>query len=148
MVFDTAAGEATPEVFARELAPHLHTLARAFPGRLGYYAKGLRREHLTAANWSETAPWAGLGLDWHWDLAGALTAGGRAGFVQGNFDPSRLLASGPALDDEIARFVAPLRDLDQSARRGWICGLGHGVLPGTPESSVRTFVQRVRESFA
>ena len=24
-------------------------------------------------------------------------------------------------------------------RRGWICGLGHGVLPGTPESSVRAF---------
>ena len=26
------------------------------------------------------------------------------------------------------------------SRRGWICGLGHGVLPGTPEAAVRTFV--------
>ncbi len=148
MVFDTAAGEVTPDAFARELAPHLGMLARAFPNRLGYYAKGLRREHLREADWVASAPWAGLGLDWNWDLAGALTAGGRTGFVQGNFDPSRLMATGPALDDEIARFVAPLRDLDPAARRGWICGLGHGVLPGTPESSVRTFVQRVRESFA
>lgn len=147
MVFDTAAGGVSPQIFARDLAPDLSALARAFAHRLGYYAKGLRRDHLAAADWSSTAPWAGLGLDWRWDLAGALAAEDRTGFVQGNFDPSRLMATGQTLDDEIARFVAPLRDLDPAARRGWICGLGHGVLPGTPESSVRTFVQRVRESF-
>jgi uroporphyrinogen decarboxylase len=40
-----------------------------------------------------------------------------------------------------------VRALDASVRRGWVCGLGHGVLPGTPEESVRTFVTRVRSQF-
>jgi uroporphyrinogen decarboxylase len=26
-----------------------------------------------------------------------------------------------------------------------VCGLGHGVLPGTPEGNVRLFVETVRE---
>jgi uroporphyrinogen decarboxylase len=147
MVFDTAAGELAPDAFARDIAPDLVSLSRAFPRRLGYYAKGLTPAHLAACDWSATAPWAGLGLDWHWNLASALADEDRRGFVQGNFEPTRLLATGDALDAEIARFVAPVRELDAGARRGWICGLGHGVLPGTPESSVRAFVDRVRESF-
>ncbi|MCB0385974.1 MAG: hypothetical protein KDD43_11325, partial [Bdellovibrionales bacterium] len=31
---------------------------------------------------------------------------------------------------------------------GWVCGLGHGVLPATPEGNVRAFVDTVRERFA
>ncbi|HUL73413.1 MAG TPA: uroporphyrinogen decarboxylase family protein [Vicinamibacterales bacterium] len=152
MVFDTAAGELAPDAFGRDIGPDLAALARAFPKQLGYYAKGVQAAHLAASGWHDAregpVPWAGVGLDWHWDLAKALTANGRTGFVQGNFDPSRLLATGRQLEDDIARFVAPLRGLSPEARRGWICGLGHGVLPGTPEASVRTFVNRVRESFA
>lgn len=147
MLFDTAAGELAPDAFARDIAPDLASLARAFPRRLGYYAKGLTPAHVASCDWSGTAPWAGLGLDWRWDLASALADEDRHGFVQGNFEPTRLLATGDALESEIARFVAPVRELDADARRGWICGLGHGVLPNTPESSVRTFVDRVRESF-
>ena len=70
------------------------------------------------------------------------------GFVQGNFDQVLLKLTGLELDRAIDRFLQPLRDLDVDARRGWICGLGHGVLPGTPEASVRTFVTRVRRSFS
>jgi uroporphyrinogen decarboxylase len=40
MVLDTAAGELPPAYFDREVAPGLVDLARTFPGRLGYYAKG------------------------------------------------------------------------------------------------------------
>ena len=69
MVFDTAAGELAPDVFARDIAPDLDVLARAFPQRLGYYAKGLQPAHLAAGGWDAASPWAGLGLDWHWDLA-------------------------------------------------------------------------------
>jgi uroporphyrinogen decarboxylase len=148
MVFDTAAGELTPEIFARDLRPDLERLARAFPERLGYYAKGITPAHLAACGWTASSPWAGLGLDWHWDLAGALAAGGRTGFVQGNFDPARLTASAAAVESDVARFVAPLQRLNAQERRGWICGLGHGVLPNTPETNVRAFVNLVRESFA
>jgi uroporphyrinogen decarboxylase len=144
MVFDTAAGELAPDTFAAVAAPDLMRLARAFPHSLGYYAKGAGAEHLATL---DAAPLAGRGLDWRWNLAAALRETPRHGFVQGNFDPAHLQLTGAELDQAIDRFVAPVRALDADARRGWICGLGHGVLPGTPESSVRTFVQKVRDAF-
>jgi uroporphyrinogen decarboxylase len=158
MIFDTAAGELAPEVFREAVGPDLAALTSAFPRQLGYYAKGLRAEHLRPRT-SELGPQAagagrlfiddlaGLGVDKDWDLAGTLGTQPRVGFVQGNFDPQLLHLTGEALERAIDRFLAPLLPLDAEARRGWICGLGHGVLPGTPEASVRTFVRRVREAF-
>jgi uroporphyrinogen decarboxylase len=154
MIFDTAAGELAPDTFDAVMAPDLSLLARAFPRRLGYYAKGLTPAHLTPPSAGHrphtghfTDELAGLGVDMHWDLAAALQTVPRHGFIQGNFDPVSLQLTGAALDRAIDRFLAPLRELDADVRRGWICGLGHGVLPGTPEESVRTFVQRVRHAF-
>jgi len=145
MVFDTAAGELPPATFAAVTAADLGQLASAFPHRLGYYARGAGAAHLESL---ESAPFAGRGLDWRWNLAAALSERPRRGFVQGNFDPAHLQSTGAELDAHIDRFIAPLRALDVDARRGWICGLGHGVLPGTPEGSVRTFVDRIRQAFS
>jgi uroporphyrinogen decarboxylase len=147
MIFDTAAGEVAPATFGAVLAGDLARLAAAFPGRLGYYAKGLARPHIDASGLGDM-PWAGLGFDMRWDLAGVLSARNRKGFVQGNFDPAELQLTGSDLERAIDRFIDPIKRLDPAARQGWICGLGHGVLPGTPESSVRTFVHRVRGAFA
>jgi uroporphyrinogen decarboxylase len=152
MVFDTAAGELAPETFTRLTVPDLAALAQAFPNRLGYYAKGIGSQHVNGGTRCRHtglchAPWAGLGLDMHWDLASALLHRPCDGFMQGNFDPKSLLATGSDLDGAISHFLQPLRDLEPAARRGWICGLGHGVLPGTPEDSVRTFVGMVRKAF-
>ena len=120
-------------------------LARAFPGRLGYYAKAA---HPALFNGSiATAPFGGIGVDSRWDLAEVLARPGRSRFVQGNFDPAWLFLPHDDLVAAIAEFLAPIRALDREQRRGWICGLGHGVLPGTPESAVRTFVTQVRETF-
>jgi uroporphyrinogen decarboxylase len=143
MVFDTAGGELAPPAFRRHIAPDLARLANAFPGRLGYYARNLHPAHLGA---SPVLPgrWAGLGFDWRWDLAGVLTSPDRPGFVQGNFDPTLLHLTGAALGRAIDEFLAPFAALTPDQRRGWICGLGHGVLPGTPEASMRTFVRTVR----
>jgi uroporphyrinogen decarboxylase len=41
--------------------------------------------------------------------------------------------------------VRYLEPLVNQPRPGWICGLGHGILPGTPEDNVRLFVNTVRE---
>ncbi len=156
MIFDTAAGELPPDVFQRALVPDLSALTRGFPGRLGYYAKGLRPAHLETGSPDPSRPasrpafldeLAGLGLDQGWDLARALNQRPARGFLQGNFDPASLRLTGDALGRAIEAFLAPLRALDAETRRGWICGLGHGVLPGTPEESVRTFVRKIREAF-
>lgn len=146
MVLDTAAGDLPPAYFDRDVAPGLIDLARAFPERLGYYAKAAHPSLYTAA--MAAAPWGGLGVDSRWDLAAVLAQPGRRGFVQGNFDPAWLFLPHDDLVAAIAQFLAPIRALDADRRRGWICGLGHGVLPGTPEAAVRTFVTSVREAFA
>jgi len=146
MVLDTAAGELPPSYFSREVAPDLAALARAYPGRTGYYAKA--SHPALFAEPIAGAPWAGFGVDSRWDLATVLAAPSRRGFVQGNFDPAWLFLPEPDLAAALADFLAPVAALTPEQRRGWICGLGHGVLPATPESSVRTFVRTVREAFA
>ncbi len=146
MILDTAAGDLPPSYFHREVAPDLSSLAGAFPNRVGYYAKASHPALLHAP--MADAPWAGFGVDSRWDLASALSAPRRSGFVQGNFDPAWLFLPEGDLAAALADYLRPIAALDESHRRGWICGLGHGVLPGTPESAVRTFVKTVRETFA
>ncbi|ODS58619.1 MAG: hypothetical protein ABS36_03570 [Acidobacteria bacterium SCN 69-37] len=144
MIFDTAAGELSPAAFQQHIAPDLRRLAATQPGRLGYYARGIQAAHLGGPTSAGIGPWAGLGVDWRWDLTDVLAARGRTGFVQGNFDPALLHLTGTALRRAIDEYLAPIVALPAAARRGWVCGLGHGVLPGTPEASVRDFVRVVR----
>jgi uroporphyrinogen decarboxylase len=144
MVFDTAAGELAAADFASETASDLDALAAAFPGRLGYYAKGADQDHFAAL----AGIWAGIGVDMRWSLAATLAQPRPRRFVQGNFDPASLSASTPDFLAALDRYLATLRPLSPDTRRGWICGLGHGVLPGTPEAHVSRFVSAVREAFA
>jgi uroporphyrinogen decarboxylase len=143
MVFDTAAGDLSPLAFRQHVAPDLDALAAALPNRLGYYARGLHPAHL-ADGTTSIGPWAGLGIDWRWNLSDVLRDTARRGFVQGNLDPSILHLSGSALTRALDEFLDPIASLSPEQRRGWICGLGHGVLPGTPEASVRAFVHALR----
>jgi uroporphyrinogen decarboxylase len=161
MIFDTAAGELAPDVFREVIAPDLGVMTSAFPKQLGYYAKGLSPQHLREAftralisgsgQHARTPAFvrdlAGLGFDKDWDLTEILEHRPYEGFVQGNFDPQLLRLTGQDLERALDRFLAPMRALDAGTRRGWICGLGHGVLPDTPEESVRTFVRTVRRTF-
>ena len=145
MVLDTAAGEVSPDVFRRFLAPDLKALAHAVPDQLGYYARAFHPAHFGDAP-GQFGPWAGVGFDWRWHLPDVLAGPARRGFVQGNFDPALLAQlSGDDLRDAILRFLEPIAALSSDARRGWICGLGHGILPATPEANVRQFVHVVRD---
>ena len=141
MVFDTAAGELSSDVFKRVVVPQLERLTRAFPKALGYYSKGTSVAHLDHPLFTGGS-FAGIGIDHNWELPDAF-AMFTHGFIQGNFDQNLLRDSGPEqLKHHLEHFLAPLLKHD---RTGWICGLGHGVLPNTPEENVRLFVNRVRE---
>jgi uroporphyrinogen decarboxylase len=83
-------------------------------------------------------------VDHEWDLREAFARFPR-GFVQGNFDPALLLLESDELRNRLLKFLTPLA---VDAHPGWICGLGHGVLPNTPEENVRLFVNTVREVLA
>jgi uroporphyrinogen decarboxylase len=146
MVLDPAAGELPPAYFHGEVAADLGQLARLHLRRVGYYAKASHPALYTGA--FVDAPWAGMGVDSRWDLAPLLAHRPIDGFVQGNFDPAWLFLPEPALRAALDQFLDPIAALNDTARRGWICGLGHGVLPGTPEGAVRLFVDAVRKRFA
>jgi uroporphyrinogen decarboxylase len=140
MIFDTAAGELPPDIFKSEVVPQVERLAHRFPSRLGHYSKATTREHLNHPLFTD-GHWAGLGVDHKWDLRDAFEQFPK-GFIQGNFDQNLLLASRDDFRRSLEQFLNPLLKHD---RTGWICGLGHGVLPKTPEENVRHFVNTVRE---
>ena len=140
MIFDTAAGELSPAIFTAEVMPQLQALTAKDASRIGYYSKGTQAAHLRHPLFVDGGL-AGVGVDSRWDMSEAFDLFPH-GFVQGNFDQALLLCGTNDLKQHLDRYLRPLAN---QARPGWICGLGHGVLPGTPEDNVRLFVDTVRE---
>ena len=140
MIFDTAAGSLSPEVFKSNVVPQLELLTAKFPVQLGYYSKETHHAHLDCPLFTD-GHWAGVAVDHHWDLRDAFELFPH-GFIQGNFDPELLLSEPEELKQRLLNYLTPLTS---HARSGWVCGLGHGVLPTTPEENVRLFVNTVRE---
>jgi uroporphyrinogen decarboxylase len=140
MIFDTAAGELAPDIFRSTVVPQLRTLTASNASRIGYYSKGTHPAHLNDPLFTDGSL-AGVGLDSRWNMIDGFDLFPRS-FVQGNFDQALLFCDRNELKQHLTRYLEPLMDQE---RPGWICGLGHGVLPGTPEDNVRLFVNTVRE---
>ena len=143
MIFDTAAGELSAADFREYLHPYLINLSKRFSGQLGYYSKNITKEHLNGL-W-EQSEFGGFGYDHRWDLP--VHFGKGHGFVQGNFDQSLLFLPADQFETKFRSFLEPFQKLSPEQRAGWVCGLGHGVLPETPMANVKRFVEIVRESF-
>jgi len=144
MIFDTAAGELSPHLFQTYIQKVLADLARQFPGKLGYYSRGTQPAHFNS-EW-QNLPWTGQGFDHRNDLIPQFQK--TSGFVQGNFDQSLLHLDPSEFKTFLNEYLKPLQNLTPEERKGWVCGLGHGVLPKTPEINVRMFVETVRRTFA
>ena len=146
MIFDTAAGEVSPDFFKTQLQKDLVKLCEAFPGKLGYYSKGTQSAHFD--EFFTQAPWAGFGIDHRWSLTHEMrtrTSLSKRGFFQGNFDQALLHLPPDEFQEVLEVWLNEMKKVDN--RDGWVCGLGHGVLPKTPMQNVKYFVQRVREVF-
>ncbi len=87
MVFDTAAGELSPQLFEDQVVPQLKTLAQANPARIGYYSKGTQPAHLRGG--FVRTEFLGIGVDHTWDISDAFDIASH-GFVQGNFEQALL----------------------------------------------------------
>jgi len=143
MIFDTAAGELAPDIYKQIIVPQLHRLMNRFPQQLGYYSKGTTESHVQAV---QSNVWAGFGVDHRFDLSRVLSTSS-SGFVQGNFDQTLLFQEPLQFKETIKKYFEKFEKLSPEERAGWVCGLGHGVLPKTPEENVRSFVKYVREVF-
>jgi len=81
-----------------------------------------------------------VGVDWRMRLDDAWQAVGTQRAIQGNLEPTVLLADRPYL----RRRVRELLDM-AAGRPGHIFNLGHGVLPQTPEDNAVALVDAVHE---
>ena len=147
MIFDTSAGQLSPAMYQEAVVPTLVFLANAFPKKLGYYAKSVHAAHLKDPVFRDANAFAGLGFDHRWDLTEAMQSF-RAGFVQGNFDQSLLFLEPDDFKRRLEQYLAPIKKLPKEVRSGWVSGLGHGVLPWTPEKNVKQMVKTIREVMA
>jgi uroporphyrinogen decarboxylase len=148
-VLDTCAGEFDAETFRKKVVPALSGLFERFsklcPGvPIAYYSKGTGPDHWKALT---ELPISYLGIDWKHDIAAVLSQWGSRWAIQGNIDPDWMLLDGRELEPKIREVFARVQALPSSARQGWICGLGHGILQKTPESNVRLFLKIQREMF-
>jgi uroporphyrinogen decarboxylase len=148
-LFDTAAGEIDAATYGKHVVPVLAELLARFrkldaTTPVTYYSRGTG-----PAYWDQLQglPFQCLGIDWRHDIGDALTRYADRWAIQGNVDPEWLHLPGDELERRLREYFGRVRDLPMELRRGWICGLGHGVLQKTPEANVRRFVALQREIF-
>ncbi len=79
-----------------------------------------------------------IGIDWRTDLGGTWERLGYDVGIQGNLDPSVLLASCQVIEGHVRKILESAGN-----RPGYIFNLGHGVLPETPVENVIFMVETV-----
>ncbi len=149
-LLDTAAGSLDPQPFARHAVQPLARAVARFRATcpstpLIYYSRDTGPEHWRAL---EPLDLQGLGVDWRHDLAETLRTQTPRWCLQGNLDPDWLLLPAAELEARVRAVFARVLSLPASARAAWVCGLGHGVLPQTPESNVHLVLRLQREMFS
>jgi uroporphyrinogen decarboxylase len=137
-VFDSWIGSLSREQYERHVAPAAEALF-ADLADLGVprVAFGLGTGHLLEAI-AATGPDA-IGLDWRTTLDEARRRLGPAMPLQGNLDPTTLLAPWNVVKAEATAVLA------QAPARGYVFNLGHGVLPDTPAELPGRIVELVHE---
>ncbi len=148
-VMDTCAGEFSPAQYHEKVVPVLKELFTKFKALcpntpITYYSKKTGPQH-----WDQLIdlPIDCIGVDWNHDIVEVLKKyHGRFG-IQGNIDPDWLFLEPKELEKRLREVFAKVKALPEEMRRGWICGLGHGVLPKTPEANVKLFLRLQREVF-
>lgn len=146
MIFESTGGALSPLQYQQYCLPTLQELCKGFSGRVAYYIRESTEAHLNVVR-AAIPEIAGIGVDHRFDLPSMLLNSQR-GFVQGNFDQSLLFLETSAFKRELTAYLATFKRLSMEERAGWVCGLGHGVLPKTPESHIKVFIEEVRKAFS
>lgn len=141
-LFDTWAGELRAADYDAVVRPSTQRIVDAIQARGGRIMVFARHPgHLLASTLELGAH--GLGLDWRVDLADAARQAalvpGRKPALQGNLDPIELFAPAGHIERRVREMYAAA-----GGGSGWICNLGHGVVPQTPIAGVEAFVQAVQ----
>ncbi len=135
-LFDSWAGVLSPDDYKTYSLPYNKKIIQALNTSLPviFFAKdiGFGLENLLDSGA------AALGLDWTIppDKARAITQNKIT--LQGNFDPTKLLASPKFITEEVNKMITAF------GTQRYIANLGHGILPNVPVENAITFVEAVK----
>jgi uroporphyrinogen decarboxylase len=146
-LFDTAAGELSPQDFKELIVPKLSFILSEFKmkspkTKIIYYSKHTQSHHIAALDLTNIDV---IGVDWRCDLIEIQKLLPKRMFVQGNFDPAWLHLPWIELEKKAKSYIEDLRTRGLDFSR-WIAGLGHGVLIQTPEENVRNLVKLIQST--
>lgn len=147
-LFDTAAGELSPQDYKTFVLPSLRFVTKEFKKsyphkKIIYYSKHTQLSHLHSIQDKNIDV---LGIDWRHDLSQALQELGKDYFIQGNIDPCWLHLPWKNLEQNLTQFYKQMENKNLPLNK-WIFGLGHGVLIETPEENVKKTVELVHRFF-
>ncbi|KAJ6144224.1 hypothetical protein N7470_008119 [Penicillium chermesinum] len=125
-VFDSWAGELSPDSFASFSLPYLRHISANLPKRL--QEMGL-----------EPSGYNVVGLDWLHDPAEAMRIANGRVTIQGNADPGMLYGGRSAITDTAEKLVAGFK----KGKQGWICNLGHGITPFVNPDDLKFFFEEI-----
>lgn len=135
-VFDSWSGTLSPEDFKTFAQPYLiqvsdalkdHAPVILFPKGSWYALEDLGRSSASA-----------LGVDWCVSPQRARALSGGQITLQGNFDPARLLAPIPQIQQWVKEMI------DGFGTQRYIANLGHGIMPNVPVDHAKAFVEAVK----
>lgn len=133
-LFDSWAGELTPEQYRQFAMPYLRQICEALPEvPKTIFAKGAWFVLPEIAQ----LPCEVIGLDWNIEPAFAKQQTQHAKVLQGNLDPCTLYAPAAVIQSQTLDMVGAF-----GGRH--IVNLGHGVYPDTPLDGVKVFVDTVK----
>ncbi len=135
-VFDSWAGLLSPDDFNTFALPYLEKITKGVQGApVILFAKGswYALERLAFRSGA-----AALGLDWTVSPEYARLATGGNITLQGNFDPSMLLASPEQITKAVHRMI------DRFSAQRYVVNLGHGITPNVPVANAQAFVDAVK----
>ena len=141
MIFDSGLADLQSDLFKNKYFFFLQDLANSFPYKIGYYCKGRSQDEVKLIS---DLSFAGLGIDHNLDIVDSLSNSNH-GFIQGNFDESKMLMNENDLSKELNLYCDKIQNY--GSIKGWVCGLGHGINKLTPEKNVHLFIDIIRKRF-
>lgn len=136
-VFDSWAGSLSPADFKIFAQPYLFQIAESLKDHAPVilFPKGTWH---ALADLSKSGA-AGIGIDWCIEPKMARAFTNNSITLQGNFDPSKLLAPIPDIR------IAVKEMIEGFGTQRYIANLGHGIMPNVPVDHAKAFVDAVKE---
>lgn len=135
-VFDSWSGMLSPQDFKTWALPYLQQIVDGVKGSVPVilFPKG---SWYALEELSNTGA-AGVGIDWTVTPKLARELTGNRITLQGNFDPAKLLAPIPEIQNAVKEMITGF------GTQRYIANLGHGILPNVPVDHAKAFVEAVK----